>query len=193
MSKSRFFIGQPVFSQLINLIPRSIINSTVNEFDSDRYVKRFMTYDHLITMLYCCFQKCESLRELTLGLQASVHRLEHMGMKYTPRKSTIADANKRRGHEVFATIFHKLIDQYYSFLSDSSKKRTVLEKLFIVDSSTISLFSNIMRGAGSYKANGKKKGGAKAHVLMSAKEDIPTFVRITEGKEHDQVILPDLP
>ena len=50
-----------------------------------------------------------------------------------------------------------------------------------------------MHGAGSYKDNGRKKGGAKAHVLLKANEDIPVFVRITEGKRNDQVIMKDLP
>ena len=50
-----------------------------------------------------------------------------------------------------------------------------------------------MKGAGSYKMNGRKKGGAKAHVMLKANEDIPVFVHITEAKEHDQMFMRYLP
>ena len=46
MSKNAFFIGQPIFSQIIKLIPRWIIDQAVIDFSSDRYVKKFKTYDH---------------------------------------------------------------------------------------------------------------------------------------------------
>ncbi|MBK6731254.1 MAG: hypothetical protein IPG60_09910 [Bacteroidetes bacterium] len=49
------------------------------------------------------------------------------------------------------------------------------------------MFTSVMRGAGTSKANGKKKGGVKAHVLMNAQHDLPAFVFISEAKEHDLI------
>jgi len=193
MSKSAYFIGQPILSQLIKLIPRSIVREASKLYDSDRYVKSFMTFDHLITMLYSSFMGCQSLRELTTGLQLSSNRLQHLGLSYTPRRSTLSDANQRRTHEVFGFIFHRLVKHYFPVLSDSSKAKSILDQLFIIDSTTITLFNEIMKGAGSYKNNGRKKGGAKAHVMLKANEDIPVFVHITEAKEHDQVFMRYLP
>jgi len=193
MGKNAHFIGQPILSQLIKLIPRSILREATDHYKSDRYVKSFMTFDHLITMLYSTLVGCQSLRELTTGLQLSANRLQHLGLTYTPRRSTLSDANKRRTHEVFGFIFHKLVRHYFPVISDSSKAKSILEQLFIIDSTTITLFNEIMKGAGSYKMNGRKKGGAKAHVMLKANEDIPVFVRITEAKEHDQVFMRYLP
>src|SRR5688500_17947082 len=42
-----------------------------------------------------------------------------------------------------------------------------------------------MRGAGTFDANGKKKGGVKAHTLINARHDIPTFVCLTEARQTD--------
>lgn len=193
MSKNAHFIGQPILSQLLKLIPKSIVKDAVKRHNSDRYVKSFKTYDHLVTMLYSSFMGCQSLRELTTGLQLSANRLQHLGLSYTPRRSTLSDSNKRRTHEVFGFIFHKLVKYYFPVLSDSSKAKSIMDKLFIIDSTTISLFNEIMKGAGSYKSNGRKKGGAKAHVMLKANEDIPVFVHITEAKEHDQVFMRYLP
>jgi transposase len=54
-----------------------------------------------------------------------------------------------------------------------------------MDSTTISLFTEVMRGAGSPRRDGKKKGGVKVHTLINARHDLPAFVSITEGKTAD--------
>ena len=38
--------------------------------------------------------------------------------------------------------------------------------------------------------NGRKKGGAKAHVVMKALEDVPQIIHLTEGIKDDRDILP---
>ncbi len=71
MDKSTHFFGTSVFGQLISLIDPKIISSSTKKTDSDRYVKKFKTKDHLISMLFCSFAKCSSLREVSgamLGL-----------------------------------------------------------------------------------------------------------------------------
>lgn len=188
MDKSNFFTGQPVFSQLLNLISRSTVERLSRLHGSNRYCKRFMAYDHLVSMLYAGFFQCTSLRELTTGLQANSTRLGHLGLKTTPRRSTLSDANKRRSADLFADLYHELYKQHFS--PDSHSKA---DRLFIIDSTTIGLFSEIMRGAGTKKANGRKKGGAKAHMLLDSQHDIPAFVSVTEAREHDLTFLKDLP
>ena len=178
MGKNAHFIGQPILSQLIKLIPRSIIRDATNHHNSDKYVKSFMTFDHLVTMLYSSLMGCQSLRELTTGLQLSANRLQHLGLSYTPRRSTLSDANKRRTHEVFGYIFHRLVKHYFPVISDSSKSKSILDQLFIIDSTTITLFNEIMKGAGSYKMNGRKKGGAKAHAVSYTHLTLPTICSV---------------
>jgi hypothetical protein len=148
-----------------------------------------MAYDHLVSMLYAGFFQVTSIRELITGLQANASRLNHLGLKNTPRKSTLSDANKRRSADFFKDLYHELYAMYFN-LPDSRLSKE--EKLFIIDSTTISLFSSIMQGAGTAKSNGKKKGGVKAHVMVDAQHDIPAFISITEAKEHDLVFLQQL-
>jgi hypothetical protein len=59
-----------------------------------------------------------------------------------------------------------------------------------VDSTIITLFSDVMHSTGCFGQNGQKKGGIKAHVLMRAKDNVPCFVKLTEGKASDNAILP---
>lgn len=188
MPKHSFFTGQPIFSQLLNLISRPLVNQLSRKHQADRYCKRFLAYDHVVTLLYHSLFQCDSLRELVTGLQANAQRLQHLGLRHTPRRSTIADANGRRSSALFADLYHALYQKYRSSLPDSQGGR----RLFIIDSTTISLFSNVMQGAGSYQNNGRKKGGAKAHMLLDAASNVPCFIRITESKRHDQIFLPDV-
>lgn len=185
-SKHSFFTGQPIFTQLLNLVPRTIVNQLSQQHKANRYCKTFKAYDHLVTMLYQGFFQCLSLRELTTGLQANAERLRHLGLHHTPRRSTLADANGRRSAAFFEALYHRLNQLYFPVLPDS---RSGDRKLFIIDSTTISLFSSIMKGAGAYKRDGRKKGGAKAHVLLNAEHNIPCFVRITESRHSDLVFL----
>jgi hypothetical protein len=193
MSKNSFYTGQPIFSQLVNFIPPSLVKGAARMHQSDYRCKKFTTHAHLITMLYASFQQCTSLREVITGLQATGPTLLHSGLLHTPRRSTLSDANERREAIVFEEIYHRLYKRHFNHSPDSRiKKGKNFRELYIIDSTTISLFSNIIRGAGSYKSNGRKKGGVKAHVLLHAGHEVGSFIRITEGKQHDLTFLKGL-
>lgn len=139
MNKSTFFTGQPVFTQLIKFIPKHIVLKSARECFSDYYCKKFDTYHHLITMLYACYQHCTSLREVSTGMRACEGRLQSLGINYLPARSTLSEANERRGYEVFEKIYLALY-QYYKHLLADSRTGNLPKKLIIIDSTTISLF-----------------------------------------------------
>jgi len=184
MSKGTFFTGQPIFNQILNYIPRSVVQSAAREVNADYRYKSFKTYEHLITMLYSIFNHCNSLREVTTGLLAWDHRIHHLGMDKHPRRSTLADANKNRSHEVFEKIYLKLLDRYKSFLPDS-RQRSCKNNLYIFDSTTITLFQEILKGVGHSKADGRRKGGIKVHTLLHAAKDVPTMVHYSAAAAND--------
>jgi hypothetical protein len=92
MSKSKFFTGQPIFSQVLSFLPKTGVDQISARNDADRYCKHFTTYSHLVSMLYAVFNNCTSIRELTSGLLAWEHRITHLGVDYFPRRSTFSDA-----------------------------------------------------------------------------------------------------
>lgn len=189
MGKSTFFTGQPIFNQILSLIPRSLVTQISKKYQGDRYCKKFRSYDHLVTMLYCTFHQCSSLREVITGMQASVLRLFHLGLTATPRRSTLGDANLRRPADFFQDLYHELYHRHYGHLPDSLKGKKLIDKIYIIDSTTVSFFSSIMQSTGSYGLTGKKKGGIKAHVLVRAKDNVPGFVRLTKGKVNDKTFM----
>jgi hypothetical protein len=192
MSKYNKFSGKPIISQIIEFLDRDKINRTAKANKSDRYYKRFKTIDHLITMIYVVLSGCNSLREITGIMLACEGRLNHLGIKYFPKRSTISDANRKRSSNVFADIYFGLYHKYRKIISDSRLKDKVIECLKIVDSTTISLFCDILKGVGRNPINGKKKGGIKMHTMINASEDVPTLVRFSSAATHDHTFLKEL-
>jgi hypothetical protein len=190
MSKSIFFTGQPIFSQVLSFLPKGTVDQISQRNQADRYCKHFTTYGHLVSMLYAVFNNCTSIRELTSGLLAWEHRIAHLGVDYFPRRSTFSDANNRRSEDVFGQIYQFLYSRYRHSLPDSRKGKS--SKLYIADSTTISLFQEVMRNAGRPAANGKRKGGVKVHTLMRSDEDVPCLIRFSAAAAHDSPFLNQL-
>lgn len=184
MHKNTFFTGQPVFSQIINLIPRSKVQQLSVNYQTDRYYKKFKTYDHLITLLYSILNNCSSLREVVTGLLACENKLLHLGVNYSVRRSTLSEANLNRDEKVFEAIYKVLYSKYGKDLADSRKEKWY-SKLYIFDSTTVSLFQEILKNAGRSPMNGKRKGGIKAHTLIKADEDVASLVQFTSAAAHD--------
>lgn len=190
MNKSTFFSGQPIFTQLLKFIPKDSVFRIAKQHAADRYSKRFNTYEHLVTLLYSIFNNCNSLREIATGMLASEQRLAHLGIRYHPRRSTISDANNRRQADVFSEIYYTLYEKYAPFLSDS-RKNNLNSKLYIFDSTTISLFQEVLRTSGK-NPSGKRKGGIKVHTLIRSDQDVPCMIRYSAAAANDSQFLKDV-
>jgi len=192
MDKSTHFFGQSVFGQLISLIDNRLITETTTAIKSDRYVKRFTTKDHLISMLFCAFAKCTSLREVSGAMLGLSGKTKHFQLQHIPKRSTLADANKRRDSSVFGSIYNKLLQQYGHHLSDSRIKDVINKQVEVFDSTTISLFKDILRCVGRNPENGRRKGGIKVHTVINVDETVPRMVWFTEAARNDHVLLEKL-
>lgn len=190
MNEDKKFVGQPVLSQILDLIPGSLIQKANRKHQANRYYKRLPVRVHLVSLLYGVFSYCNGLRELCEGMLACEGKLLHLGLDQAPARSTLSDANTNRSYQVFETIYEGLLKQYHSFISDSRLKGLSIRNLKIIDSSTIQLFSEILRGVGRNRLDGaRKKGGIKVHAMMDAFSGVTEFVRMTEAREHDRKFL----
>lgn len=192
MSKSTHFFGTSVLGQLISLIDEHIITSNVNKYKSDRYVKKFTTKDHLISMLFCVFAKCSSLREVSGAMIGSSGKTKHFKLENLPYKSTLSDANKRRNAEVFAGMYYSLLKKYRHLISDSRISDVIRKQVEIFDSTTISLFKEILKCTGRIPVDGKRKGGIKMHTIINVDETVPKMVWFTSAATHDHILLDKL-
>ncbi len=190
MDEGKKFVGQPILNQILDVIPNVIINGANRKHQSNRYYKKIPLRVHLITLLYGVFSYCNGLREICEGMLACEGKLTHLGLDKAPARSTLSDANNKRSYLVFETIYFELIRKYHGFISDSRLKGLSIRNLKIIDSTTIQLFSDILRGVGRNRLDGsRKKGGIKVHAMMDAFSGITEYVRMTAAKVHDRQFL----
>ncbi len=129
---------------------------------------------------------CDSMRALA-------GKLNYLNMDCAPSKSTAGDALRNRPEELFKQYYLALIAYFRPLLSVSRKKDVSFERFYAFDSSTISLFSDVMKGvARNPKGDGKKKGGLKVHMLTDVHADTSVFASISEAKMHDKKFLSHL-
>ena len=147
MPKSSHFSGQSLYGQVIKLLDKSKILQFSREYGGERYTKRFNCWIHLVVMLYAVIMRFDSLREITASLLADTRRLSHIGITFKIGRSTLADANKRRAEAIFEAICRDLYATYRHVLSSDSHSRKTpkwMKRLQIIDSTTITLFSNLL-------------------------------------------------
>jgi len=192
MDKTTHFFGTSVFGQLICLIKPSIISSASHKYKSDRYVKKFTTKDHLISMLFSSFAKCASLREVSGAMLGLSGKTKHFQLKHIPRRSTLSDANMRRDADVFGCIYNALLREYGHFISDSRIQEVIKKQIQIIDSTTISLFKDILKCVGRKPQNGKNKGGIKLHSVINVDQPVPKMVWFSSAATHDHMLLKKL-
>lgn len=193
MNKGTHFIGQPMYGQLIKLLSKEEILKFSRGHNGERYVKHFDAYQHLVIMLYAVIKRFDSLREITDSMFPEARKLAHLGIRTMPRRSTLSDANARRPEAVFEDTYRSLYVRYKDELSSDSRNRQVpswLTRLQIIDSTTITLFSNlIFKGVGRHPKTGKKKGGIKVHTNIHANEGVPSDIRFTSAATNDGFML----
>lgn len=185
MGKSIYFFGQSVFGQLISLLDRQEVAKAVVKTGSDKFCKGFYTWDHLVTMLFCSLSHCTSLREVVAGCLGLKGKTAHFGLRKLPRRSTLSEANLKRSPAVFEAIYTSLLTQYQTRISDSRIKERFQKDVFIIDSTTISLFQSILKCVGRKPKSGKEKGGIKVHTLLKADQNVPELVWYSESATHD--------
>jgi len=192
MGKNTNFNGQPIFNQLLAFIDKSEIRKIAKKHCSERYVEKFTTYNHLIVMLFAVFEGYHSIREVILGLLANAHKISHLGLSYLVKRSTFSEANRRRDSEVFKDIYLSVYKKHAKSLADSRLTDKDLRRLYIMDSTTISLFKDILKGVGRNPKEGRKKGGIKAHTIIKASENVPCLIRYSEAARHDHMFLKEV-
>lgn len=193
MGKSTHFLGQPLYGQVIKLLDKAEILEISRKNGGERYIKRFDAWTHLMTMLYAVIMRHDSLREISVSMLAEARKLAHLGVSMMPTRSTLSDANARRPEVIFESIYRQLYGRYHQELCSDSRGRLSakwMRRLQIIDSTTISLFSNLLfKGVGRNPKTGKKKGGIKVHTVIHANEGVPSDIRFTSAATNDSFML----
>jgi len=178
-----------LFSQIISKLDRTKFNKLVKDKQTDKHCKGYNSWTHLVSMLFCQFAKSQSVRDISNGLRSATGNLNHLGISSAPSKSTISYQNKNRTHELFKAYYFHLFESLGQHPKFKQIKFRIKTKIFLLDSTTISLCLSIFDWA-KYKT---AKGAVKMHTLLDFDGNLPAYVNITDGKTADNKGAYDIP
>ena len=180
--------GRTVFSQLIQHIPSKEFHKCVARYSGDSHLRGFSCWDQLLTMTFAQLTYRESLRDIAACLGSMRAKLYHMGLRGKMARSTLADANESHDWRIYADFAQVLIATARPLYADDPIGIELDQSLYALDSTTIDLCLSLFPWA-RFRRN---KAAIKMHTLLDLHGNIPTFIRITEGKVHDVNILDDI-
>lgn len=167
-----------ILSEILKIIPQDHFSALSEKYKTNRYAKKFTTFDQLITLIYSQSKGSESLRDIESSLLLNQSRWYHLGY-HGMKRSTFADSMARRDYRVFEELFYKMLK---ICRSKSPKNRFRFNNpLHSLDSTTIDLCLSSFPWA-RYK---NRKGAIKIHCMYDNKGCLPEFAVITDGKTHD--------
>jgi len=178
-----------LFSQIITKLDRNIFRRLVNEKQTDKHQKGYNSWTHLVSMLFCQFAKSQSVRDISNGLRSATGNLNHLGIQKAPSKSTISYQNKHRDWKLFREYYYELLSSLGQQVGFKQVKFKIKSKIFLLDSTTISLCLSLFDWA-KYKT---AKGAVKMHTLLDYDGNLPAYVNITDGKTADNKGAYDIP
>ncbi len=60
-----------LFAQVIGLLPKENIKSIIRKAGTDKHCKGYNTWSRLISMIFCQFSNCDSVRDISNGLKSA--------------------------------------------------------------------------------------------------------------------------
>ena len=170
-----------LFSQIISKLDRSKFNKIFSKKETDKHNKGFSSWNHLISMPFCQFAKSQSVRDISNGLRSATGNLNHLGINKAPSKSSISYQNKNRSYELFKEYYFELLQSLGQHPRFKQVKFRIKSKIFLLDSTTISLCLSLFDWA-KYK---RAKGAVKMHTLLDFDGNLPAYINVTNGKTAD--------
>jgi transposase len=180
--------GRTVFAQLIAHLSHIEFQKCVSRYDGDQHHRSLSCWDQLLAMAFAQFTYRESLRDIEACLGSMSGKLYHMGFRSRIARSTLADANEAHDWRIFADFAQHLISVARPLHAEDPMGVDLDHSLYALDSTTIDLCLTLFPWA-KFRQH---KGAVKMHTLLDLHGNIPTFIRISDGKVHDVNVLDDI-
>jgi Domain of unknown function (DUF4372)/Transposase DDE domain len=180
--------GRTVFAQLIAHLSHIEFQKCVTRYDGDQHPRSLSCWDQYLAMAFAQFTYRESLRDIEACLGSMGAKLYHMGFRSRIARSTLADANETHDWRIFADFAQHLVSVARPLHVEDPMGVDLDHSLYALDSTTIDLCLSLFPWA-KFRQH---KGAVKMHTLLDLHGNIPTFIRITDGKVHDVNILDEI-
>ena len=180
--------GKTVFAQLFELIPMNEFRKAVRMYQGEYKVQKFSCLDQFLCMAFAQLTFRESLRDIETCLRTVRPKLYHMGIRGGVSRNTLAHANENRDWRIYADFAQVLIRTARGLYVNDPFAVELEHTVYALDSTTIDLCLSLFPWARFRK----RKAAVKLHTLLDLRGNIPSFIKITDGKRHDVHILDEL-
>jgi hypothetical protein len=180
--------GRTILAQLMDYIPRHEFKRCVARYRGHYKVQSFTCWDQFLCLAFAQLTFRESLRDIEACLRSIPDRLYHCGFRGRVSRSTLADANENRDWRIYADFARVLIDRARILYRDEDLGLELDETVYAFDSTTIDLCLSLFPWAPFQQQN----AAIKLHTLLDLRGSIPTFIRVTDGRVHDVLVLDEI-
>ena len=170
-----------LFAQILQYLPKEEIKKIIRKHGTDKHSKGCDTWTQLISMVFCQFADCVSLRDTANGMMSAMGNLNHLGVEKAPSKSTLGYQNKNRSSEVFRDIYYKVLEHLGQQVAGGKAIHGLKKPVKLLDSTLISLCMELY----DWALYTHTKGAVKLHTLLDFMTFLPEYVYITDGKGAD--------
>lgn len=181
--------GRTVFAQVIQHAPHKAFQRCVERYPGVRRARTFTCWDQFLCLVFAQLTFRESLRDIEACLGAVPEQLYHMGLRSEVSRSTLADANEKRNWRIYADFAQVLIKEAQRLYAGDSFALELAETVYALDSTTIDLCLSLFPWAHFRRT----KSAIKLHTVLDLRGNIPSFLRVTDGRTSDVSQLDELP
>ena len=172
-----------IFYQLLRFVPKHRFDAAVTRHQGDYRVRHLNCWSQFVAMLYAQLSGCQSLRHLESTFNSHSNHHYHLGVKEI-RRSTLADANKKRPLGIYKELFFSLLGQVQTKIAKEAQ-----QAIRLIDSTTIDLNKQQFSWA-HFRSH---KAGIKLHFIYDPEQEVPTFFSMTQAKVNDRKAANALP
>lgn len=176
-----------VLKQILNLIPRGMINRHARETGVDAQARTFSVLSHLSSMLFAQLSHAMGLNDVCDWLRLKAPVLARFGVT-PPARNTLSHANKNRSADFAEKLFWSVLghlQQVQPGFAAGRKGKGVLRRFKVrihaVDSTVIQLVANCM----DWAKHRRRKAAAKMHLRLDLHSFLPSFAIVDTAAHHD--------
>lgn len=182
------FEGQMVFPQIMDFLPRRVFNTCVQRYQGNKHVRSLSCRDQFLAMSFAQLTSRESLRDLETCLSAMQPKLYHAGFRGPLKRSTLADANRKRDWRIWQDLGLALIERARQLYADGPMSVELDRVVYALDATVIDLSLTLFPWASSQR----EKAAIKVHTLLDLRGNIPCFLRVSGTRMRDCAMLDEI-
>ena len=180
--------GKLVFAQLMDHLPLTTFRRCVARYGGHHKVQHFSCLDQYLSMAFAQLTFRESLRDIEACLRAQSSKLYHLGIRSKVARNTLANANATRDWRIYCDFAQSLIAMARRLYVNEPFGVDLKDTVYALDATTIDLCLSVFPWA-PFRST---KAAIKLHTLLDLRGNIPSFIRISDGKWHEVNVLDEL-